>query len=57
MWARFGELSIETAPRRLAAGLVAVGIDRLALPMEKNSRIEEMLPPAPVPYRALRRPA
>jgi predicted NBD/HSP70 family sugar kinase len=57
MWARFGELSIETAPRRLAAGLVAVGIDRLALPMEKNSRMEEMLPPAPVPYRALRRPA
>ena len=57
MWVRFGELSIETAPRRRAAGLVAVGIDRLALPMEKNSRMEEMLPPAPVPYRALRRPA
>jgi predicted NBD/HSP70 family sugar kinase len=34
LWARFGHLSIEIAPRRRAAGLVAVGIDRLALPME-----------------------
>ena len=54
MWARFGELSIETAPRRRAAGLVAVGIDRLALPVEKNSRMEEVPPPAPAPNRAFR---
>lgn len=57
MWARFGELSIETAPRRRAAGLVAVGIDRLLLPMEKNSRIEEQSPPAPVCKEPFRRPA
>ncbi len=37
MWSRFGELSIETAPRRRAAGLVAAGIDRLAIPMGKTS--------------------
>jgi predicted NBD/HSP70 family sugar kinase len=54
MWARFGELSIETAPRRRAAGLVAVGIDRLALPMEKNSRTEEMSLPTPAPNRSFR---
>jgi hypothetical protein len=54
MWARFGELTIGTAPRRRAAGLVAVGIDRLALPMEKNGRIGEMSPPAPAPNRAFR---
>jgi len=57
MWVRFGELSIETAPRRRAAGLVAVGIDRLALPMEKNSRMEEMPLPTPTPNWAFRRPA
>ena len=45
LWARFGELSIETAPRRRAAGLVMVGIDRLALPMEEKGRKDEM--PAP----------
>jgi predicted NBD/HSP70 family sugar kinase len=54
MWARFGAVVIETAPRRRAAGLVAVGIDRLVLPMEKNSRMEEMSPTALVPNRALR---
>lgn len=33
LWARFGEIDIQTAPRRRTAGLVAAGIDRLVLPM------------------------
>jgi predicted NBD/HSP70 family sugar kinase len=33
MWARFGELVCEIAPRRRAAGLVAVGVDKLILPL------------------------
>jgi predicted NBD/HSP70 family sugar kinase len=33
MWARFGSVNVETAPRRRTAGLVAVGLDRLVLPM------------------------
>jgi predicted NBD/HSP70 family sugar kinase len=36
MWARFGEVEIESAPRRRTAGLVAVGIDRIVLPMERE---------------------
>lgn len=32
MWARFGEVRCELAPRRRAAGLVAAGLDRLVLP-------------------------
>jgi hypothetical protein len=32
MWARFGEVECIGAPRRRAAGLVAVGIDRLVVP-------------------------
>lgn len=37
MWARFGEVECLGAPRRRAAGLVAVGIDRLVVPeMEIN---------------------
>lgn len=31
LWARFGEVEVETAPRRRTAGLVAVGIERLVL--------------------------
>ncbi len=31
IWARFGEVEVETAPRRRTAGLVAVGIERLVL--------------------------
>lgn len=54
MWARFGELVIETAPRRRAAGLVAVGIDRLVLPMEQNGRLEDMSPTASVVNRTFR---
>jgi predicted NBD/HSP70 family sugar kinase len=34
LWARFGELKIEKAPRRRKAGLVAAGIDRLIVPIE-----------------------
>lgn len=38
MWARFGRVEVEAAPRRRAAGLVAVGIDRLVLPMTGQIR-------------------
>ena len=31
LWARFGDVEVETAPRRRIAGLVAVGIERLVL--------------------------
>jgi predicted NBD/HSP70 family sugar kinase len=48
MWARFGKVEIESAPRRRTAGLVAVGIDRLVLPVEK----EESVPNALVPHKA-----
>ncbi len=33
LWARFGQIEVEAAPRRRTAGLVAAGIDRLVLPM------------------------
>jgi predicted NBD/HSP70 family sugar kinase len=33
LWARFGTVEVEAAPRRRTAGLVSVGIDRLVLPM------------------------
>ena len=33
LWARFGELKVESAPRRRKAGLVAAGIDRLIVPV------------------------
>jgi hypothetical protein len=32
LWARFGKVICQSAPHRRAAGLVAVGIDRLILP-------------------------
>jgi predicted NBD/HSP70 family sugar kinase len=32
MWARFGQVICQSAPRRRAAGLVAVGLDRLVFP-------------------------
>jgi predicted NBD/HSP70 family sugar kinase len=41
MWARFGDVAIEGACRRRIAGLVAVGIDRLVLPMEKRAGADE----------------
>ena len=36
MWARFGEVKVDMAARHRTAGLVAVGIDRLVLPMQKE---------------------
>lgn len=45
MWARFGKVEIESAPRRRTAGLVAVGIDRLVLPMEKEEAVLSALAP------------
>lgn len=36
MWGRFGEVIFLGAPRRRAAGLVAMGLDRLILPAEEN---------------------
>ena len=33
MWARFGAVECENAPRRRTAGLIAVGLDRLVMPM------------------------
>jgi predicted NBD/HSP70 family sugar kinase len=39
MWARFGEVSCQNAPRRRAAGLVAAGIDRLVLPADEQSAL------------------
>ena len=37
MWARFGNVEVETARRRRTSGLVAVGIDRLVLPMTSQN--------------------
>lgn len=34
MWARFGKIECESAPRRRTAGLVAAGIDQLVTPIE-----------------------
>lgn len=36
LWARFGKLKVEPAPRRRRAGLVAAGIDRLIVPVEAS---------------------
>jgi predicted NBD/HSP70 family sugar kinase len=36
MWARFGSVECVGAPRRRAAGLVAIGIDRLVVPETKG---------------------
>jgi predicted NBD/HSP70 family sugar kinase len=38
MWARFGEVKVVAAPRRRTAGLVAVALDRLVLPMTRHAR-------------------
>jgi len=37
LWARFGDVKVEAAPRRRMAGLVAAGIDRLIVPMKESS--------------------
>lgn len=36
LWARFGQVSCEGAPRRRAAGLVGAGLDRLVLPVAQD---------------------
>ncbi len=36
LWARFGELKVEKAPRRRKAGLIAAGIDRLIVPADTS---------------------
>jgi predicted NBD/HSP70 family sugar kinase len=38
LWGRFGEVVCEGAPRRRIAGLAAVGIDRLLVPMDGGRR-------------------
>ena len=38
LWARFGKVEVEAAPRRRTAGLVATAIDRLVLPMTEDRK-------------------
>ena len=45
VWARFGRVKVEAAPRRRAAGLVAVGLDRVVLPMASVVEITPGLAP------------
>jgi glucokinase len=40
LWARFGRVKCETAPRRRMAGLVAAGIDRLVISMAESAAQE-----------------
>ena len=43
LWARFGDVKVEGAPRRRIAGLVSAGLDRLILPMAESERSQETL--------------
>jgi hypothetical protein len=43
LWARFGEIKVDGAPRRRIAGLVAAGLDRLIVPMAESERSQETL--------------
>lgn len=43
LWARFGEIKVEGAPRRRVSGLVAAGLDRLVMPMPESEREQETL--------------
>jgi len=52
IWARFGDVSVERAPRRRTAGLVAVGIDRLVLPMDKEVIKGDVAPNPSLRYKA-----
>jgi hypothetical protein len=36
LWARFGDVAVEGAPRRRVAGLVAAGLDQLIIPMAES---------------------
>jgi len=40
LWGRFGEIVVQTAPRRRIAGLVAMGLDRLVLPLAGEGHLE-----------------
>lgn len=44
LWARFGEVKVEGAPRRRVAGMIAAGLDRLIMPMAESERESESLP-------------
>jgi predicted NBD/HSP70 family sugar kinase len=44
MWARFGAIICETAPRQRAAGLAAAGMDRLLVPASHQEGIRSHLP-------------
>ncbi|MBC8096023.1 MAG: ROK family protein [Akkermansiaceae bacterium] len=41
LWARFGEIKVESAPRRRVAGLVAAGLDRIIMPIAEAERNQE----------------
>lgn len=43
LWARFGDVKVESAPRRRIAGLVSAGLDRLIVPMAEAERNQETL--------------
>jgi predicted NBD/HSP70 family sugar kinase len=43
LWARFGDIKVEGAPRRRVAGLVTAGLDRLIMPMPESERNDENL--------------
>lgn len=47
MWGRFGEIVLQTAPHRRAAGLIAAGIDRLVLPDDDARTVLVPLAAAP----------
>lgn len=44
LWARFGELTCYAAPRHWAAGLVAVGLDRLLIPEDQEDGVGVLRP-------------
>lgn len=43
LWARFGEIKVEGAPRRRVSGMVAAGLDQLIMPMAESERNHETL--------------
>ncbi|MHB8523456.1 MAG: ROK family protein [Limisphaerales bacterium] len=45
MWARFGDMIVQSAPRRRGAGLVAAAIDRLLMPVGGSGQLDK-IPPA-----------
>lgn len=43
LWARFGEIKVEGAPRRRVAGLVTAGLDRIIMPMAESEPNQDTL--------------